>query len=222
MGERSCGLCQRTLLTGEKAYEYLDRSGGKQLVCELCMDRADSLGWPRLRDQYKAGEFDRPEPSQEAGDALTQPHTPPEESGLPADDVAGSQTGPDTWDPAGPGAQSSELPESEVQRIERAVAVFNESAHRQMVVGMVRTLGFPWACASVSPDAEDIALVVCWEPCWYLFRVEVEQRSVTLSEKGFKLAELDISLPDWNLSYTADGRFERLSPGPPSRVNSVS
>jgi hypothetical protein len=217
MGERSCGLCQRTLLTGEKAQEYMDRSGARQLVCELCMDRADREGWPRVLDQGKSTEADRSKPSHGVDDTSTEAHTVGAER---SDDEI--ETGQDRWDTTQPGPESSELAESEVQRIERAVAVFNESAHRQMVVGMVRTLGFPWACAAASTDTDDIALVVCWEPCWYLFRVEVEQRSVTLSEKGHRLAELAIALPDWNLSYTTDGRFERLSPGPPSRVNSVS
>jgi hypothetical protein len=217
MGERSCGLCQRTLLTGEKAQEYLDRSGARQLVCELCMDRADREGWPRLLDQGKSSEIDRSKPSDDVGDTPTQAHTVEAERG---DDEL--DAGPQRWDTTQPASEAPELAESEVQRIERAVAVFNESAHRQMVVGMVRTLGFPWACAAPSTDTDEITLVVCWEPCWYLFRVEVEQRNVTLSDKGHRLAELEIALPDWNLSYTTDGRFERVSPGPPSRVNSVS
>lgn len=43
-----CGVCRRSLLTGERPLVYLDaRSGGMIDVCALCEERAERSGWSR-------------------------------------------------------------------------------------------------------------------------------------------------------------------------------
>jgi hypothetical protein len=44
---RSCAVCGRSLLTGERSSPYLSREGAQVVVCELCKVRAESAGWKR-------------------------------------------------------------------------------------------------------------------------------------------------------------------------------
>jgi hypothetical protein len=43
----TCGVCTRTLLTGEQATFFRDPDNGSHLVCELCAPVARRLGWSR-------------------------------------------------------------------------------------------------------------------------------------------------------------------------------
>ncbi len=38
-------MCARTILAGERTRSYMSRDDGPRLVCELCRDRAERLGW---------------------------------------------------------------------------------------------------------------------------------------------------------------------------------
>src|SRR5688500_736777 len=44
---RSCDVCGRTILKGEKTEPYLAPGGRRRTVCELCIPRADHEGWIR-------------------------------------------------------------------------------------------------------------------------------------------------------------------------------
>ena len=47
-GDIQCGICRRSLLTGERPVLFLDqRSGGMVEVCPLCEERAERNGWAR-------------------------------------------------------------------------------------------------------------------------------------------------------------------------------
>lgn len=41
----TCAVCGRTILAGERTRTYISRKLGPGRVCELCRDRAESLGW---------------------------------------------------------------------------------------------------------------------------------------------------------------------------------
>ena len=38
-------MCARTILAGERTRSYMSRDDGPRLVCELCRERAERLGW---------------------------------------------------------------------------------------------------------------------------------------------------------------------------------
>ncbi|HET9184854.1 MAG TPA: hypothetical protein VFN82_01825, partial [Solirubrobacterales bacterium] len=40
----TCAICGRTILAGERVHGFVDGSSGHS-VCELCIDRAERLGW---------------------------------------------------------------------------------------------------------------------------------------------------------------------------------
>ncbi len=41
----NCGVCGRSILAGERTRTYISPKDGPRLVCELCRDRAQRLGW---------------------------------------------------------------------------------------------------------------------------------------------------------------------------------
>jgi hypothetical protein len=43
--DKSCAVCSRTILSGERTRVYMSSKNGSQLVCELCRGRAEALGW---------------------------------------------------------------------------------------------------------------------------------------------------------------------------------
>ena len=44
---RSCDICGRTILKGERTEPFLAPGGRRKTVCELCIPRADHEGWIR-------------------------------------------------------------------------------------------------------------------------------------------------------------------------------
>src|SRR3954468_19892900 len=44
---RSCDVCGRTILKGERTEPFLAPGGRRKTVCELCIPRADHEGWIR-------------------------------------------------------------------------------------------------------------------------------------------------------------------------------
>lgn len=66
----SCDVCERTILKGERAYEYVTPHGERLGVCELCRPRAEASGWIRA-EHY--GSVAQPAPGRaRRGEALRQ------------------------------------------------------------------------------------------------------------------------------------------------------
>jgi hypothetical protein len=43
--DKTCAVCGRTILAGERTRSYISPKDGPRLVCELCRARAERLGW---------------------------------------------------------------------------------------------------------------------------------------------------------------------------------
>lgn len=43
--DETCAVCHRTILAGERTRSYVNPKEGLRLVCELCRDRAEAMGW---------------------------------------------------------------------------------------------------------------------------------------------------------------------------------
>jgi hypothetical protein len=41
----TCAVCERTILRGERSFDYVDAQGQKAGVCPLCKPRAEAIGW---------------------------------------------------------------------------------------------------------------------------------------------------------------------------------
>ena len=48
--DKTCAVCRRSLLIGERSSAYVTEDGAQKTVCELCRPRAEAAGWVRPGD----------------------------------------------------------------------------------------------------------------------------------------------------------------------------
>jgi hypothetical protein len=227
---RSCDVCGRTILKGERTEPYLAPGGRRRTVCELCKPRAEHEGWiresahgdipatrvrPAQRGSFAArlrGMFD----SDEVGEAAE-----PEEELPPVFDDDEPAAAPRDRDrerepvrEPRPARRDSRhiraIPTTTEVKVERALEMFNESDHPRTIAGIARTLGTPWVHASPDGGApSEVTIVVAWELSWYRYRVDLgdEHEPILLVEKGDELAELEEPLRVWNAIADDAGRL---------------
>ncbi len=231
----NCDVCGRTILKGERAEWYLAPGGARHRVCDLCAVRAQHHGWIR---ESAAGDLPARMPRNEPGRGVfgrLRRRRPAEslrasegERSYSPEAGAGSASQEDSYD-TGEHHQADEatapaprerprpqdprhvraVPSTAEARIDRAMELFNGSAHARTVAGLARTLGPAWV--SVQPVAEQpsfVSLLVAWELSWYRYRVDLgaEADPAELLDKGDEIDELDEGLRQWNASLDADGR----------------
>jgi hypothetical protein len=213
--EATCAICGRTILAGERVHGFVAGEGERE-VCELCVARAERLGW------RPAGE---PEPER-AGNAhegrwrlrglLRRPSrrhgepTPPVDRfpGSPrhSEDKGGSDeapTPPRRW-PTPPQDFDAPTP------FERAIARFNSSDAGRTAAGLTRTLGKPFASIGAAAGRpNEVRITVAWELSWYQWGVDIgdELRPVFEIDKGREIDQLDSAARQWNAAVGEDGRL---------------
>ena len=220
---RSCDVCGRTILKGEKTEPYLAPGGRRRTVCELCIPRADHEGWIR---ESAHGDIPatRARPAQRRSfvgrlrgmfDGDERPPATVDEEEPPVFDD--DEPAPREREPVRPRRETRRearhiraVPTTAEVKVERALELFNASDHPRTIAGIARTLGTPWVHAS--PDADqpsEVTIVVAWELSWYRYRVELgdEQEPILLLEKGDELAELEEPLREWNAIADDGGRL---------------
>ena len=234
---RSCDVCGRTILKGEKTEPFLAPGGRRKTVCELCVPRADHEGWIResAHGDLPAARAQRPprrslagrlrgalSGGPEAADAEPlEPEAPPvfdddgdDQEALPAPSHRERERERDR-EPAPPrkrrdGRHIRAVPTTAEVKVERALELFNASDHPNTIAGIARTLGTPWVHAS--PDTaqpSEVRIVVAWELSWYRYRVDLgdEHEPILLLEKGDELNELEEPLRGWNAAADETGRL---------------
>src|SRR4029079_5521714 len=83
-------------------------------------------------------------------------------------------------------------------RLERAVAIFNESDAPRTVAGLCRSLGQPTvSVGAAAGSAGAVRVTVAWELCWYQWGVDVsaDGQPVFRLANGGEVDELDRSAP---------------------------
>jgi hypothetical protein len=188
-----CPLCGRTLLLGERAARY--RAGTRQmLVCELCVDDADSRGW--LRE----------------GAPVPPPITVPLNRGSRRlSRLLGNRRPVDEKEEV-EAAEVDEIAEPGENGLGQAaregVSAFNRSPYRRAIAGISKSLGDP--LVSVIPLAgtrPDVVVTVAWDISWYQYRVDVSAGgAVRLEGRGDDPADLSHQWRVWNAHATSDGR----------------
>jgi len=209
--DATCAVCGRTILSGERVHGLVS-GGGEHTVCELCLGRAERLGW------RPASEADGERPSGGGherrgrlrsllGRRNRRPGVAPPPSSLPETDPA-----------APPRVRSRplslDLPNPSPPQ--RAVARFNSSESGRTVAGLVRTLGVPWvSVGAVAGSPEEIRITVAWELSWYQWGVDIgdELRPVFEIDKGHEIEQLDAAARQWNGFADAEGRLGLGAPG---------
>lgn len=225
--DETCAVCGRTILAGERTRRYVSTTGRRD-VCELCVPRAERLGWEREREGMPES-LPQPEKRGLLGRLLRRrPQAEAEESAAPAggdEEEPQAEREPEPQspprpaanpDPAAPGARPQRLdPEPTLlSPFERAVARFNASEASRTVAGLVRTLGSPWVSVGASAGApKEVRITVAWELSWYQWGVDLgdELRPVFQIDKGLEMDQLDSAARQWNAS-AQEGRILLVAP----------
>jgi hypothetical protein len=189
--ERSCAICERTLLMGERATRFSPNGGEDYVdVCPLCQETALEYGW------VKEG-------------APTSPTVPTERRRRRFS--LASLLGTSKPQAAGPIAADPilrRLSEPELAMVE-AADLFNASQYRRTVGGIGKSLGAPRVSvlplSGVNPD---VVVTIAWDISWYQYRVTPESaQPVRLAERGHDPDELEGSFTEWNAHMAEDGRI---------------
>jgi hypothetical protein len=188
---RTCAICERTLLMGERAIRFAPAEGEEYVdVCPLCAEVAVEHGWlkegtpttPMVPD-------DRRRRRRGLGDLLGFGRRSFDETVAPEPILR-------------------RLSEDELAIVE-AADLFNGSPYRRTVGGIAKSLGD--AKVSVVPlsgATGEMAITVAWDISWYQYRVSPESaQPVRLERRGHELDELEESFRAWNAHLEEDGKL---------------
>jgi hypothetical protein len=188
--DRSCAICERTLLMGERATRYSPNGGEDYVdVCPLCQDLAVEYGW------LKEG-------------APTTPTMAPDrrKRRFSLAGILGAPKAPETT--VAPEPILRRLSEPELAIVE-ASDLFNSSQYRRTVGGIAKSLGAPTvSVVPLSGVNADVVVTVAWDISWYQYRVTPDSaQPVRLAERGHDPADLEGSFTGWNAHMEDDGRI---------------
>jgi hypothetical protein len=190
LAARTCAICERTLLVGERSVRYSPDGESFLDVCPLCQDIALEHGW------LKEG----------------SPTSP-----LVADSRRRRRLGPlaALFEPRKPVAEPvveepilRRLSGPELAMVE-AADLFNGSAFRRTVAGLAKSLGQPKASiVPLSGVNSEVVLTVAWEISWYQYRITPDSgQPVRLEERGQDPNEVEAMFTTWNARLAPDGRI---------------
>jgi predicted RNA-binding Zn-ribbon protein involved in translation (DUF1610 family) len=187
---RTCAVCHRTLLMGERAARFSPHRGEEWVdVCALCMDVANEHGW--LREGAPTTPLVEESPRRRRGfrELLRERHQEPERP---------------TFDEP----MLRRLSEPEQAMVEAADR-FNESAFRRTIAGIAKSLGpARVSFLPLSGTNPEVVLTIAWDISWYQYRVVFDsQQPVRLAERGYELDELNGRFRHWNGHLEHDGRI---------------
>jgi hypothetical protein len=188
---RTCAVCHRTLLMGERASRFSPGRASEDWVdvCALCTDVANEHGW--IREGTPTTPLVDESPRRRRGlrfRELVQQRKPEAEP---------------TYDE--PMLRRLTVPE---QAMVEAADVFNDSAYRRTIAGIAKSLGpARVSFLPLSGTNREIVLTIAWDISWYQYRVVFDsQQPVRLAERGYELEELDPRFARWNGHLEQDGR----------------
>jgi hypothetical protein len=209
--EATCAVCGRTILAGEQVHGYVE-GAQERTVCELCVARAERLGWrPAGAEEPERGGEGHEGRGRLRGLLRRRSRRPGAAVSAPAPVPQA--------DPAAPGRRARAVPAPDASAptpFERAVARFNSSDAGRTVAGLTRTLGLPWVSIGASAGGpEEVRITVAWELSWYQWGVDIgdELRPVFQLDKGREVDQLDPAAKQWNASVDEDGRLSLRAPG---------
>src|SRR6476659_8551060 len=186
---RTCGICERSLLVGERSVRYSADGENFVDVCPLCQDIALDHGWVKEGSPTTPVVNDRRR----------------KRRGLVATLLGESRRA--TVEPVVDEPILRRLSEPELAMVE-AADLFNESAFRRTIAGIAKSLGSPKASiVSLSGTNNEVVLSVAWDISWYQYRITPDSgQPVRLAERGHDPRELETLFTGWNAKLTKDGR----------------
>jgi hypothetical protein len=186
---RTCAICERTLLVGERSVRYTPDGEGYVDVCPLCQDVALEHGWIKEGSPTTPLVADRRR----------------RRRGLAA--IFGESRKP-VVEPVVEEPILRRLSQRELAMVE-AADLFNESDFRRTIAGIAKSLGVPKASiVPLSGTSSEVVLTVAWDISWYQYRVSPDSaQPVRLAERGHDPRELESMFTSWNAKLTPDGRI---------------
>jgi hypothetical protein len=186
---RTCAICERTLLVGERTVRYSPNGEDFVDVCPLCQEEAVEHGWVKEGSPTTPVVGDRRRKRLGALGALFESRKPPAERVVDE-----------------PILRRLSKPE---KAMVEAAEIFNESAFRRTVAGIAKSLGEPKASiVPLSGLSAEVVLTVVWDISWYQYRITPESgQPVRLAERGHEPRELESKFTSWNARLTPDGRI---------------
>jgi hypothetical protein len=186
---RTCAICERTLLVGERTVRYSPNGEDFVDVCPLCQEIAADHGW------LKEGSPTTPVVSERRRKRLGGLSSLFESRKQPAERVVDE-----------PILRRLSVPE---KAMVEAAELFNDSAFRRTVAGIAKSLGEPKASVvPLSGVNAEVVITVAWDISWYQYRVTPESgQPVRLAERGHDPREVESMFTSWNAKLTPDGRL---------------
>jgi len=186
----TCAICDRSLLTGERAVRYAPQEGEYVDVCPLCQEIAVEYGW------VKEG-------------TPTTPTVPVQRRRRSSwwSQLFGPVVRSSTEETVASEPILRRLSEPELQMV-AAADVFNASDYRRTIGGVAKSLGEPRASIlQLSGVNQELAITIAWDITWYQYRVSAESAMpVRLEARGHELDQLDNLYKNWNARVDTEGR----------------
>ena len=187
---RTCAVCERTLLTGERAVRFAPHGDEFVDVCPLCADIALEHGWIKEGSPTTPTVPNQRRRRRRGIASLFDPRREPADESVVAEPIL------------------RRLSPREQQMVE-AADIFNSSDYRRTVGGIAKSLGSPRASiVPLSGVTGELIVTVAWDISWYQYRVTPDSvQPVRLAERGHELADLDAGYQRWNAHVEDDGRL---------------
>jgi len=190
LAARTCAICERTLLVGERSVRYSPDGASFLDVCPLCQDIALEHGWlkegsptsPLVADSRRRRRLG-------SLAAFFEPRKPVAEP-VVDEPILRRLSGP------------------ELAMVE-AADLFNASAFRRTVAGLAKSLGQPKASiVPLSGVNSEVVLTVAWEISWYQYRITPDSgQPVRLEDRGQDPGDVEAMFTNWNARLAPDGRI---------------
>ena len=187
---RTCAVCERTLLTGERAVRFAPHGDEFVDVCPLCADVALEHGWIKEGSPTTPTVPNQRRRRRRGIASLFDPRREPADEPVVAEPIL------------------RRLSPREQQMVE-AADIFNSSDYRRTVGGIAKSLGSPRASiVPLSGVTGELIVTVAWDISWYQYRVTPESvQPVRLAERGHELVDLEAGYQRWNAHVEDDGRL---------------
>jgi hypothetical protein len=186
LASRTCAICERTLLVGERSVRYSPDGESILDVCPLCQEVALDYGWLK-----EAARSRRSWPTRGAGAVGRWPRCCNRVGQLPSQ-----------WSTSHPRRLSRERGDGrgggalQRQRLPRTVRDCEEPGDPQASI------------VPLSGTNSEVVVTVAWDISWYQYRIAPESgQPVRLAERGHDPRELDPMFIGWNARLTPDGRI---------------
>ena len=188
--KRICAVCDRTLLTGERALRFAPHGDDFVDVCPLCAEIALEHGWIKEGSPTTPTVPNQRRRRRRGLASLFDTRRQPPDDPVVAEPIL------------------RRLSAREQQMVE-AADIFNASDYRRTVGGIAKSLGEPRASiVPLSGVSGELIVTVAWDISWYQYRVTPDSaQPVRLAERGHELTDLDASYQRWNAHVEDDGRL---------------